>query len=280
MKDGLLALCLLRAGCADGLSPSTFAADIKPLLAYRMAPGEMRLAEKEARDLLAKWGFLVRPPKARTKLVLSDSGRREAARLINRKAWPAKEPTWAKLVATALAGRALGLSEMEMGKLTTVEALRREILKRIRGIRSASTRLSSDEVRQASEAIGAVRNDKAELQRRLVLRAAQDLNIEPAEEDVAKFASEVLRLARGLKTGRVGRDLVFVNHVWKAYAKAHPESDINLSSFKDRLREAWKAERMPLAIANVLEPQWYRDVAESRINDGRQEWHAIDLAAA
>src|SRR5580704_12120669 len=98
MKDRVLALCLLRAGCSEGLSPTTFATDIKPLLAYRMAPGEVRQAEKEARDHLVKWGFLIKPRRARTKLVLSDVGRREAARVVGRKAWPSRDPSWAKLV--------------------------------------------------------------------------------------------------------------------------------------------------------------------------------------
>jgi hypothetical protein len=125
-----------------------------------------------------------------------------------------------------------------------------------------------------------VRNDKSELQRRLALRGADGLRLAPAADDTATFADEVLRIARELETGRVGRDLVFVNHVWRAFLAAHPDSDLDLPRFKDRLREAWRARKMPLAIANVLDPRLFADVLESRIDDGRQEWHVIDLAAA
>ena len=280
MKDEAVALCLLRAGCADGLSTTTFKEDIKVLLAFRMGPGELRAVEQESRDLLAARGLVVKPPRARTKFILSNLGRQEAARILGLKAWPTKDPSWAKLVLSALAGRALGLSAMDFGKLTKVESLRREILRRLCGIEPAEGRLSRDNVQKASEAVEATGNDKPELQRRLFSRGAAGLKIAPPAEDISGFAREVLRLARELRTGRVGRDLVFVNHVWKAYAKAHPESDLDLVTFKERLREAWKARKMPLAIANVLEPKWFGDVAESRIDDGRQEWHVIDLAAA
>jgi hypothetical protein len=280
MKDQVAALCLLRAGCSDGLTATTFKTDIKPLLAYRMGPGELRQAEKDARALLEARGMVLRPPRSRTRLELSETGRGEAADLIGLKSWPAKDPSWAKLVFGALAARGLGLTTMEYGKLTRVEALRREILRRLCGRQSLPTRLAATDIRQASEAVGSLRNDKSELQRRLALRGAKALRLARMLDDTGAFADEVLRIARELETGRVGRDLVFVNHVWRAFLTAHPESNLDLPRFKDRLREAWRARKMPLAIANVLDPQLFSDVLESRIDDGRQEWHVIDLAAA
>jgi hypothetical protein len=280
MKDQVAALCLLRAGCSEGLTATTFKTDIKPLLGYRMGPGELRQAEQEARALLQARGMVVRAPRSRSRLGLSEAGRREAAVVLGLKAWPTKDPSWARLVVAALAGRALGLTAMEFGKLTRIEALRREILRRLCGRESLPARLAPADIRQASEAVGAVRNDKVEVQRRLALRGAEELRLTPATDDTAAFADEVLRIARKLRTGRVGRDLVFVNHVWRAFLAAHPESKLDLPRFKDRLRDAWRARKMPLAIANVLDPQLFSDVLESRIDDGRQEWHVIDLAAA
>jgi hypothetical protein len=169
---------------------------------------------------------------------------------------------------------------MEFRKLTRVEALRREILRRLCGRDSVPARLAPSDIRQASEGIGSVRNDKFELQRRLVLRGLEGLRLTPAPDDTAVFADEVLRIARELETGRIGRDLVLVNHVWRAFLAVHPESNLDLPRFKDRLRDAWRARKMPLAIANVLDPRLFSDVLESRIDDGRQEWHVIDLAAA
>src|SRR5215475_1926150 len=103
MKDQVAALCLLRAGCSEGLTATTFQTDIKPLLVYRMSPGELRHAEKEARALLNGRGMVLRPPRARSRLELSDSGRREAAKMLGLKSWPTKETSWAKLVFAALA---------------------------------------------------------------------------------------------------------------------------------------------------------------------------------
>ena len=242
-----------------------------------MSPGELRDAEANAQIRLTAQGLVAKPPKARSRLELTSKGKKAAAGLLGLKAWPAKDPSWAKLVVIALAGRALGLTAMDTEKLTRVDALRREILRRFAQKEVGSRRLVADEVRLASESVGAVCNDKIDLQRRLALRGAEVLAL---PDDVAAFAGEVLRLARQLRTGRVGRDLVFVNHAWKAYAQAHPEDQLNLDAFKERLREAWRARQMPLAIANVLEPKWLSDVMESRIDDGRQEWHVIDLAAA
>jgi hypothetical protein len=277
MRDDVVALCLLRSGSAGGLSSSTFKDQVKPLLAIRLAPGELREAERAARQWLNSQGLVAKPKGARSRLSLTKTGRIEAARLLGIKAWPTKDPSWAKLARPALAGRALGLTMMEFGALKTVEALRQEIVRRLLGREPGRARLSAEEKSAALAAIGAVKGDRSELERRLAARGAATLKV-PA--DIDGFADEVLRLARAQRSGRIGRDLVLINHVWKAYCAAHPDAHLELAAFKERLRLAWRAHRMPLAIANVLDPKLFADVRESRIDDGRQEWHVIDLEAA
>jgi hypothetical protein len=281
MRDDVVVLCLLRAGSADGLSASTFKVDLRPLLAIGLSPVELREAEKSAGQWLISQDLVVRPKGARSRLSLTKTGRAEAARLLGIKAWPTEDPSWAKLAKPALAGRALGLSTMEYSALKSVESLRQEIVRRLLGREPKRARLSAEDKSAALAAVGAVKGDRSELERRLAARGAAKLKVRvPDSEEIVDFADEVLRLARAQRSGRVGRDLVLINHVWKAYCAAHPQAQLDLGTFKERLREAWRAHRMPLAIANVLDPKFFADVRESRINDGRQEWHVIDLQAA
>jgi len=279
MKNPALALCLLRAGCHGELMPTTFKADVAPLLAHHLSPAEVRKAEKESFDTLRSSGLAERPPRARSRLVLTEAGRQHAAPVLGLKEWP-KAPVWKKLVQPVLAARALQISTSDVEKLGKVDFIRREILRQFTG-ETVQSAASQAQRARAAAAIGATRGDKAELIRRLAQRGAATLELELASRqqlNVDQFASEVLRVARSMKKGRLGRDLVFVNHVWKAFEKAHPDTDLDLPKFKERLREAWAARKMPLAIANVLEPQWQRDVAESRIEHGRYRWDVIDLA--
>jgi hypothetical protein len=274
-------LCLLRAGSAGGLSASTFKDDLRPLLAIGLSSAELREAERAAGPWLSSQGLVAKPKGARSRLSLTKAGRAEAARVLGIKAWPTKDPSWARLARPALAGRALGLSMMEFSALKNVEALRQEIMRRLLGREPSRARLSAEETSAALAAVGAVKGDRSELERRLAARAAATLKVFPPEcNEIGGFADEVLRLARAQRSGRVGRDLVLINHVWKAYCAAHPQTQLDLASFKERLREAWRAHRMPLAIANVLDPKLFADVRESRIDDGRQEWHVIDIKAA
>lgn len=213
--------------------------------------------------------------------MLTEAGRKLAASILGLKEWPSKAPVWKKLVQSVLATRALQIATSDVDKLGRVDFIRRAILRQFAGETIQSASLSQEQRARAATVIGATRGDKSELIRRLAQRGAATLELElasPRQLNVDQFASEVLRVARSMTKGRLGRDLVFVNHVWKAFEKAHPDSDLDLPKFKERLREAWVARKMPLAIANVLEPQWQRDVVESRIEHGRYRWDVIDLA--
>ena len=139
MRDDVVALCLLRAGSADGLSASTFKHDLRPLLAIGLSPAELREAERAAGQRLSSQGLVAKPKGARSRLSLTKTGRAEAARLLGIKAWPTEDPSWAKLARPALAGRALGLSMMEFSALKSVEALRQEIVRRLLGRESGTS---------------------------------------------------------------------------------------------------------------------------------------------
>lgn len=110
--------------------------------------------------------------------------------------------------------------------------------------------------------------------------AAQKLTRRPEQaKPQAQFASSVLASAQNVpQEGRVGRDLVLINAVYRQY-QADGGTPMSLDEFKAKLKEAWDAEAMPLAIANVLDPKMFDDVRESSIRDGRQEWQVIDLSS-
>ncbi len=284
MRNTALALSLLRAGCKGELTTTAFKLDVAPLLAHVASPGELRKAEQHAREALVNAGWAKRPPRARSRLSLTALGRAQTASILGLGKWSAKLPTWGKLVRPALIARALDLQPVNLSTLNSVEFLRREILRQLCGERGRVTRLSPDQRARAAAAVGAIRGDKMDLELKLMERGAATLNVaEPHDANLEDFATEVLRVARNMPIGkgRIGPSLVFVNHAWKAFRKAHPESRIDLPEFKERLRDAWLAEKMPLAIGNILEPQWKRDVVESRIDDPRGHyWNMIDLSAA
>src|SRR5262249_44577032 len=133
MSNPSLALCLLRAGCEGDLTATTFRSDIKPLLADTASPAELRRAERDAREVLAAGGWAKRPAGARSRLALTETGRKEAARLLGLASWPNKPASWGELVRPVLVARALQVRPADAGKLKSVDFIRREILRQFGG---------------------------------------------------------------------------------------------------------------------------------------------------
>src|SRR5262249_1406693 len=155
MKESALALCLLRAGCDGELTATTFKADVAPLLAHHLSLAELRLAEREARDTLKSSAWAERPARARSRLALTEAGRREAASVLELKGWPSGAPVWNKLVRPMLAARALQVAPADVGKLGSVDFIRREILRQFLSETVRLKKLSPTHRARAAASIGA-----------------------------------------------------------------------------------------------------------------------------
>jgi hypothetical protein len=83
--------------------------------------------------------------------------------------------------------------------------------------------------------------------------------------DDSRFAEEVRRIAESIDDGRVEDQLVFVSHVWRRLADEGIA--IPLDRFKQRLVDAYRADRISLAKADMPQTLNPRDLDESEIID-------------
>lgn len=308
LQSAVTRFCLLRAGCADDLVKTPFTKDVAPAFAHRMSAAELNEAYAGARKALLQDGLVALRPKKRQALTLTPAGRIEAAKALALPEWP-EDARWRAFVVPRLVVLALGkLDENTLAATANADGLRKEIL-RVRLGESVKTKTVNDAASlRASAAVGTVQKDIKAIRKALLQRAAEAIAfgsanwpgapetapvpvrppvlatptppfVQAAAPDLDEFARVVKEVAKETPTGRIGLDLVFINHVWKHLSRTHPEWRLTLDAFKARLREAALAGRIKLIISNILEDELIEDMLESRIDDGYRRWELVDLAA-
>lgn len=95
-------------------------------------------------------------------------------------------------------------------------------------------------------------------------------------ERIETFGEQVQAIAMETPTGRIGRSLVYINHVWQhAAAKGWA---LGLDEFKARLRQAALDGEITLMVSNTFEPERKADMLASRIDDGFRRWELVNLS--
>ena len=92
-----------------------------------------------------------------------------------------------------------------------------------------------------------------------------------------QFADAVLEAAAATQAGRLGESKVFISRVWNTFQQRHPDQDISLERFKQRLVAANQQRRLTLSRADMayaLDPE---DVSASETTYSNSSYHFILL---
>ena len=81
----------------------------------------------------------------------------------------------------------------------------------------------------------------------------------------AEFGAYVLAIAGECQSGKIGTQLVFINHVWAEVARRHPKWAMCLEEFKIRLSDACKGGHIELMPGNIMEARLLADQRASKI---------------
>jgi predicted transcriptional regulator len=98
-----------------------------------------------------------------------------------------------------------------------------------------------------------------------------------AELDLVTFAAQVIEAAQRTETGRFGKDLVFINHVWRQFEREHKPEGMDLEAFKRHLAEANQGRFLSLAPAGGARKRERKDVEESEARRGADTFHLVRL---
>lgn len=290
LQPAVTIFCLLRAGCVGGLTKKAFDADVAPAFSHQLSASELRTAYEAARKNLAAVGLVTRLPRKRLALGLTPKGSQRAASVIDIARWPS-DATWAKAVRPRVEALFLGGRARHLKELSSADGLRRAILKFKYGKTPTAKRLSVEMQDRAAAAVGARLRDIRAVRKAVLQRVAEQLSSHPPKWlidtteptppsiSLSEFSTVVRQMASETTTGRIGPFLVFISHVYDTLQQRHPEWGMSITEFKERLKEAALAGLVPLAVANVMEPEWMPDLRRSRIDDGVRRWDVVKLVA-
>jgi hypothetical protein len=99
----------------------------------------------------------------------------------------------------------------------------------------------------------------------------------PTEFDLDSFARTVKAVARACPTGRFGDNKVFISHVWRRLADEPAFAGLDLTTFKQRLSEANRADLLNLSRADLVSVMNPVDVQESETRYLNAVFHFILL---
>jgi hypothetical protein len=98
-----------------------------------------------------------------------------------------------------------------------------------------------------------------------------------AELELVTFAAQVIEAAQRTETGRFGKDLVFINHVWRKFEREHKTEGMDLEDFKRHLAEASQERFLSLAPAGGARKRERKDVEESETRHLSETFHLVRL---
>jgi hypothetical protein len=94
---------------------------------------------------------------------------------------------------------------------------------------------------------------------------------------LVSFAAQVLEAGQRTKTGRFGKDRIFISHVWRTFEREQQPKNMDLDSFKQRLLEANRERCLDLVCADMAPMLDQADVKESEINYLSATFHFLCL---